>query len=99
MRKMKRVSIALRHREVTITMEGSALHGTQSQSDHESSVTVCPTCGNRGMKSAAWSEGDLAAHLDRIQRAREQPGLHRQDAVVTKPAEVTGCASPDNIAS
>jgi hypothetical protein len=66
MRRMKRVSIELRHREVTITMVGSALHGMNSQRDDDSPVTVCPTCGSPDMGSTAWTREVVSNNLDRI---------------------------------
>ncbi len=93
MKKMKRVSIEVRHREVTITMDGSPLNVEVDPAAPGNVMTVCPTCGNARMTIVAGTEGDVPADIERIQRSLEQSGLHRQDAHANKG---TGSGSPES---
>jgi hypothetical protein len=99
MRKMKLVSIEFWHREVTTTVEGSAIHGANTQPDAGSAVTVCPTCGNPGMTIVARTDGDVPADVERVQRALQQYGLQLQDTVAPKPPGLPGNTMPESSAT
>jgi hypothetical protein len=76
MKTTKRLSIEFRHREVTITVEGSTLRVPGSEPDAADTPTVCPTCGSPWITIVARLDGDAPANTDRIHRALEQTGLH-----------------------
>ena len=78
MKKTKRLSIEFRHREVTITVEGSTLHVQDSEPDAASAPAACPTCGSPWITRVAPADGDAPAGIDHIRRALQQSGLHVQ---------------------
>ena len=78
MKMKRRISIEYRHREVTITVEGSTLHVQDSEPDAENAPTGCPTCGSSWITRVAPADGDGPASVDRICRALQQSGLHVQ---------------------
>jgi hypothetical protein len=82
MRRMKRLSIEFLRREVSLTVEGSALHGATSQAGSQDAAegvaTVCPACGGAWMTALARAEGETPADLERVQQALGQLGLHFQ---------------------
>jgi hypothetical protein len=85
MKRTKRLSIELQHREVTITVTGSALHVRDSEPDSSKTPTVCPTCGSPWITIVAQVDGDAPASTDRIRRALEQFGLHLQVSPAGQP--------------
>jgi hypothetical protein len=78
MKKMRRLSIEYRHREVTITVEGSTLHVQDGNSDAARGASVCPACGGSWITMTAPPEGDLAAGVDHVLHMLQQSGLHVQ---------------------
>ncbi|NYF79572.1 hypothetical protein [Granulicella arctica] len=78
MKKTKRLSIEHRHREVTITVEGSTLRVEDSQPNAANALATCPTCGSRWITRVAPADGDAPAGIDSIHRALQQSGLHVQ---------------------
>jgi len=78
MKRTKRLSIEFRHREVTITVEGSALHVQNSEPEAADAPMACPTCGSPWITIIARVDGDAPENTDRIHRALEQSGLHLQ---------------------
>jgi hypothetical protein len=78
MKKTKRLSIEFRHREVTITVEGSTLHVQDSEPDAANASAACPTCGSPWITIAARADGDAPTSVDRIHHALQQSGLHVQ---------------------
>ena len=77
MKRTQRLSIELRHREVSITVEGSTLHRDKAP-DTAKAMTVCPTCGSHWITIAAQVDGDIPASADRLGRVLQQFGLHMQ---------------------
>ena len=78
MKMKRRISIEYRHREVTITVEGSTLHVQDSEPDAENAPATCPTCGSPWITRVAPADGDAPADIDSIHRALQQSGLHVQ---------------------
>jgi hypothetical protein len=93
MKKMRRVSIEFRHREVKIEVPGSMLHFQESQmhdsqfqdspmQDTEpeagSASAVCPLCGSPWITVGSPTGGDVPAVVDRIRIALQQSDLHVQ---------------------
>jgi hypothetical protein len=78
MKKTKRLSIEFRHREVTITVQGSTIHVQDSEPDAANASAACPTCGSPWINRVAPADGDAPAGVDRIRRALQQSGLHVQ---------------------
>jgi hypothetical protein len=78
MKSTRRLSIEFRHREVTITVEGSTLHVQDANSDAANAPVACPACGSPWFTMAAPADGDVPAGIDRINRALQQSGLHAQ---------------------
>ena len=78
MKTTKRLSIEFRHREVTITVTGSALHVQDGKPDTSNPPTVCPTCWSPWITILSSVDGDATADTDRIHRALRQAGLHVQ---------------------
>ena len=78
MKRTKRLLIEFRHREVTITVEGSTLHVQDSEPDAASAPAACPTCGSPWITRVAPADGDAPAGIDHIRRALQQSGLHVQ---------------------
>jgi hypothetical protein len=78
MRKIKRVSIELRHREVTIAVGGATLHVQKSEPDATNAPAFCPTCGGPWITLDARVEGETALNPDLVHSALEQSGLHLQ---------------------
>jgi hypothetical protein len=78
MKRMKRLTIEFRHREVTITLEGSTLHVQDSEPGAADALTVCPICGSFWITIAALAEGDIPTSVDRIHQVLQQSGLHVQ---------------------
>ena len=89
MKKVKRLSIELRHREVTITVEGPTLHVQDAEPDAANAVTACPACGSAWITVVAPTGGGVPAGVDSIRRALEQSGLHVQ---VTPTGQLRICA-------
>jgi hypothetical protein len=85
MRKIKRVSVEVRHREVTVTMEGSPFQVNEHLPAPKSVAMVCPACGYPERMIVARTEAGVSSGVERIQRALEQGDLPRQDAAVAKP--------------
>ncbi len=75
MKKTKRISIEFRHREVTITVEGSTLHVQDGEPD---ATLVCPICLSAWVTIAPPAGAALPDGVDQIRRALEQSGLHVQ---------------------
>ena len=78
MKRTKRLSIEFRHREVTITVQGSTLHVQDSEPDAASAPATCPTCGSPWITRVAPADGDAPTSIDSIHRALQQSGLHVQ---------------------
>ncbi len=85
MKTVKRLSIYVQHREVTIMVEGSVAAMRQTPAAlrvryqaAEEATGFCHTCNSPWANVAAWIDGDPAASLDRIRCALEQIGLHLQ---------------------
>jgi hypothetical protein len=78
MKKTKRLSIEFRHREVTITVEGSTLHVQDSEPDAASAPAACPACGSPWITAFTRAAGDVPAGVDQIHRALRQSGMHAQ---------------------
>ena len=78
MKRTKRLSIEVRHREVTITVQGSTLHVQDSEPDAASAPAACPTCGSPWIARVAPADGDAPTSIDSIHRALQQSGLHVQ---------------------
>ena len=78
MKRTKRLSIEFQHREVTITVTGSALHARDGEPDAANPPAVCPACGGPWITIVARVDGDVPASTDRIHRALEHFGLHLQ---------------------
>jgi hypothetical protein len=78
MKKTKRLSIEYRHREVTITVEGSTLRVEDSKRDAANAPEACPACGSPWITLVAPMGGDVSADDDNIRRALQQSGLHLQ---------------------
>jgi hypothetical protein len=78
MKRTKRLSIEFRHREVTISVAGSALQVQDGEPDAANTPTVCPTCGSPWITIAARVDGDAPVNTDRIHHALQQSGLHVQ---------------------
>ncbi len=93
MTKTRRVSVEIRHREVTMTMEGSALHSAKSQPDRG---TVCPACGHPGMTILAQTERDLPDDTELAQRALQPCNVHLQHAAGDKPSDLSQSAAPES---
>jgi hypothetical protein len=78
MKKTKRLSIEFRHREVTITVNGSTLHVQNTEPDAANASALCPTCNSPWITVVAAADGDASASVGRIHRALQQAGLHVQ---------------------
>jgi predicted Zn-ribbon and HTH transcriptional regulator len=78
MKRTKRLSIEIRHREVTFTVEGSAFHVQDRERNTPNPPTVCPTCGSPWIAIVARVDGDAPSNTDRIHHALEQSGVHLQ---------------------
>jgi len=78
MKRTKRLSIEFRHREVTISVAGSALQVQECEPDAANIPTACPTCGSPWITIAARGDGDVPTSVDRIHHALQQSGLHVQ---------------------
>ena len=78
MKRTKRLSIEFQHREVTITVTGSALQARDGEPDTANPPAVCPACGSSWITIVARVDGDAPANADRIHRALQQSGLHVQ---------------------
>jgi hypothetical protein len=78
MKRTKRLSIEYRHREVTITVEGSTLRVEDSKREAANSPEACPACGSPWITLVAPMDGDVSAGDDNIRRALLQSGLHLQ---------------------
>jgi predicted Zn-ribbon and HTH transcriptional regulator len=78
MKKTRRLSIEYRHREVTITIEGSTLHVQDSEPEAAHAPAACPTCGSPWITMVAPAVADMPDGVDRIRRALQQSGLHLQ---------------------
>jgi hypothetical protein len=78
MKKTKRLSIEFRHREVTITVEGSTLHVQDSEPDAADAPAACPRCGSPWIAIVASAGGEVPAGVDRLLRVLQQSGLHMQ---------------------
>ena len=78
MKKIKRLSIEFRHREVTISVAGSALQVQDGESDAVDLPTSCPTCGSPWIIVIARAAGDVSTSADLIHRMLLQTGLHVQ---------------------
>jgi hypothetical protein len=89
MKTTKRLSIEFAHREVTVTIEGSALHGHKSEPDAAHASSLCPVCGSPWITVMAQMDGDSALSTDRICNALEQSGLHLQ---ALSPGQLQICA-------
>jgi hypothetical protein len=78
MRRTKRLSIEVRHREVTITIAGSTQQAQVPGPPGTTAVAVCPVCGSPWITIAARIDGDSPANTDRVHSALMQSGLHLQ---------------------
>ena len=78
MKRTQRLSIEFRHREVTVTVEGSTLRVQDSEPDAASAPAACPRCGSPWIAMVASAGGELPAGVDRILRTLQQSGLHMQ---------------------
>jgi hypothetical protein len=78
MKKTTRLSIEIRHREVTITFEGSKLNARDDQPSAANPTTVCPTCNSPWTNLIAPTDGDSWCDRDRIYRVLLKIGLHAQ---------------------
>jgi hypothetical protein len=78
MKRTKRLSIEIRHREVTITVHGSTLHAQDRNSEAANAPAACPACGSPWVTMVTPGDGDVPAGTDRIHRALLQSGLHVQ---------------------
>jgi hypothetical protein len=78
MKRTKRLLIEFRHREVTITVEGSTLHVQDSEPDAASAPAACPACGSPWITAFTRAAGDVPAGVDQIHRALRQSGMHAQ---------------------
>lgn len=78
MKMKRRISIEYRHRQLTITVEGSTLHVQDSEPDAANTAADCPTCGSSWITRVAPRDGDGPDSVDRVRRALQQSGLHVQ---------------------
>jgi hypothetical protein len=78
MKKTNRLSIEYLHREVTITVTGSALPAQDREPGAANPATVCLTCGSPWVTIVARVDEEVPANTDRIHRALQQSGLHLQ---------------------
>jgi hypothetical protein len=78
MKRTKRLSIEFRHREVVLTVAGSAVHVQNCEPDAAYPPSVCPTCGSAWIAIVAQMDGHIPANTDFIHHALEQSGLHLQ---------------------
>lgn len=78
MKRIRRLSIEFRHREVTITVLGSTLHVQNGNSDAANAPAACPACGSPWVTMVAPANEDVSAGVDRIHHALQQSGLHVQ---------------------
>jgi predicted Zn-ribbon and HTH transcriptional regulator len=78
MKKTRRLSIEYRHREVTITVDGSTLHVEDGEPESAGVSSSCPTCGSPWIAVSTPADGSDPYRLDRIRQALQQSGLHLQ---------------------
>ena len=78
MKKIKRLSIEIIHRKITIADGGSTLHVQDGESDAMKPSTFCPTCGSPWITVIARAAGDVSTSAEHIHRMLLQTGLHVQ---------------------
>jgi len=76
MKRTKRLSIEYRHREVTITVEGSTLHVQNREPVTDDVPATCPTCGSPWMAIVVSGVEEGSLGVDRIVSMLQQAGLH-----------------------
>ena len=78
MKRTRRLSIEFRHREVTITVQGSTLNVRNVDSEAANAPAACPACGSPWFTMVASADGSVPVGVDQIHRALQQSGLHAQ---------------------
>lgn len=78
MKKTTRLSIEVRHREVTITVEGSMVCVQENEPFNAEPSTVCPACGSRWMEVAPSADGGNPNSADLLRQVLQQFGSHTQ---------------------
>lgn len=78
MKRMRRLSIELRRREVTITVQGSTFHVQDADLDTVPPSPGCPACGSPWFTAVAPADRGFHSGIHQIHRVLQQSGLHAQ---------------------